>query len=285
MNKPVLKLSKSYQQGLSMIELLAALAIFVLLLIGLTQGVLGGSASVSTMLWQGELVEDQRVASAIIANRSANAVYVYVPGIDIELAYDVSTLNPATNDSQWQVGRDPFLAFIESPLNKLLSCSSSTPEACLVFVAYYAIRRDRLVLDSQYHYLKDDSNNNKWVLMEYEQRLNLSYDDLLDANNIPIDSQVLQAKGNILVDYLDPSSDFNLTLNWCQNIDGSLNDGDGDSNPDCLALPTTPHPYLTVVSGNLSFKNSLVRRGKTITLGSISTPISPRGLYNALLNP
>jgi prepilin-type N-terminal cleavage/methylation domain-containing protein len=109
--------------------------------------------------------------------------------------------NPVTDSYDWFVGAGttftktypgaPILAMITSPRDPNLPCYKGfttklviNPEGCYTFIAYYPIKRSRIVLSVTDGQLTEDSqNSNKWVLMQYRRNLSANLEKTTTGSN------------------------------------------------------------------------------------------------------
>lgn len=214
------------QLGLTLLEILLAGVILVIVLGIITQGIMGGSSVVTTVVTESDLIEDTRVAGQMIADRVSSAVYIYPPGVELSLSTKGRTSqNPRTDTGDWTVGVDPILAYIEAPehgIEHIAQCAKidgdavSTDNAfCYYFVAFYPVKRSSYLAGGKYAEVLADRLNDKsaWVLMEYRSVI---------ARNTPLvakDSTRLEAlsyanapikgkSGTMLADFIVPFSGF-----------------------------------------------------------------------------
>lgn len=249
--------------GVTLIELLIAMAIFMLLLGIVTAGLQQGGRVVSQLVTQSAILEDARTAGAMIADGLTNAVYVYPPGVSFTMGGGYTTDNPLSSGDYWTVGDHPIIAYIER--------SGSGND--LTFVAYYALARGDVTSHGGKDYLADPANDNSsWMLYEY--RKNLAITSLV-GEAVPTDFGGVS--GRILADYIAEGG-FGL-------VPGTLkcNNEDGVRQPDCSSVGTTPTTYETLRAGQFSLQTEVKRRGRVISGPGLTFAVAPRSLYNYLL--
>lgn len=261
------------KRGVTLIEILIAAAITLVLLAVVGRGLVSGSDTVWLISSQGELLEDSRYVSQMMADSVSRAVYVYRPGIQLTLqtdaAHTYSVTNSATGTNQWTIGTHPILAYIEAPskTSATTNCDAAHPEVCLHFVAYYPVLRSVVTASATGpdHPGEDPSNNDKWVLFEYRERLPLKS---LSTSNAP-PKTFSGSRGNILMDYLSPSTLVINTIS-CRNQTGAAET--------CSTLQTSPQYLASVQSGEVRFQTKVQRR-KEYKVPELSFVIAPRNLY------
>ncbi|MCA9835690.1 MAG: type II secretion system protein [Trueperaceae bacterium] len=274
-------------QGITVVELLVAAAIFVIVLSLIFNGLLGSSRAVNTVITESEVIQDLRVAGQIMTDNLSRAVYIYPPGTQIQLNKSVSASvrNPATGKNVWTIGQDPIIAFLQAPQDPFQdpeNCPDpkepdkvKTADACLRFIAYYVLHRENFVkADSAFKaFLQDDANKDTWMLFEFRDVLPMV--GRLDITNPP---PVVTSGGRayLLADYLKMGSGF-LPFNEvnCQ-VEGVLD-------PECNDIVITPETLLnyreTVARGEFSLEVEYKQRGKVIRSPVLTFPIAPRNLY------
>ncbi len=207
------------RKALSLVELLIASAIFISILAFITRGLISSSTVVDKIINEAQLIEDTRSAGQIISDSLNRAVYIYPPNKKISLNSPGSWTveNPNGNKNIWLTGNDPIIAFIEASEQTGI-CSKSNKKACLYFVAYYPIKRTTIVKKASYgQALKDDNNNDAWVLFEYRKRLAIN--QLSEAQQPPLN--IKASSGKLLADFIAPDIGFKITNISCKNPDGT----------------------------------------------------------------
>lgn len=251
--------------GVTLIELLIAMAIFMLLLGIVTAGLQQGGRVVSQLVTQSAILEDARTAGAMIADGLTNAVYVFPPGVSLTMtATGYTTQNPVTGGASWTIGDHPIIAYIER----------SSSGGNLTFVAYYALDRGDVTSHAGKSYLADPANDDSsWMLYEY--RKGLTGLSSLVGEDVPTDFG--GNSGRILADYIAEGG-FGL-------VPGTLkcNNEDGVRQPDCSGASTTPTTYETLRAGQFFLQTEVKRRGRVISGPGLTFAVAPRSLYNYLL--
>ena len=204
---------------MSLVELLVASAIFISILAFITRGLISSSNVVGKIINEAQLIEDTRSAGQIISDSINKAVYIYPANIKLSLNSSGSWTveNPNGNKNIWLTGQDPIIAFIENA-EQSGDCSAKNKKACLYFVAYYPVKRTTVVKKASYgQAIKDDKNNNAWVLFEYRKRLNIS--QLSESRQPPL--EIKGSSGKLLADFIAPGTGFTISINSCKNPDKS----------------------------------------------------------------
>lgn len=286
-------------QGFSLVELLVTATILVIVLTLIGSGLQSSSGAVDSVISQNEALEDLRASGQLMSDALNQAVYVYPPGSAVQfVASGWEKRNSLTNSYIWQVGTDPIIAFLEAPDDPFLD-SSLCPtgneteeekkfkniEACLYFVAFYAIKRNVLVENSRYgEYLNDPRNADAWVLYEYRKRLVTGQ---LDENTLP-PSQVTSddnplgisgGKSSMIADFITPNTGFGFNIERlsCKRADGTLDAG-------CNSVIVTGNNlnYLESISaGEFNLSATIKLSGnKMVTTPALAFPIAPKNLYS-----
>ena len=233
-------------RGFTLVELLLASAIFMIILIVVSQ-TLGSTGSMTNKyVGRTELLEDTRTAGQLIEDEVAKAVYVYPPGMSVRLGSGSGyTINgPTSSSGAWTTG-DRFLAFIQSPRNLAIDCApaidpalvgsgAASRDGCLLFVAYYPVLRSSVVTNASGGARINASapNDNQWTLFEYRRWL--PGERLLGTNEtekptlnvtVNVPSDVSGSAGNMLADFLNSADGFSVsygaaTDRWCRIYNG-----------------------------------------------------------------
>ncbi len=268
--------------GFTVVEMLVASSIFLLALGIVSQSLISGGQATNRIAIESDLVEDARAMGNMVTDQITQALYVYPPGVQLELSTsgEVTTLRPGSSSSLWTVGTDPIIAFLERPTDINAPCSSSQPEGCVFFSAYYPVERSLVTqTTAPYPYLADGSNTTAWVLFEYRKRLDITYIGLAsNSASAPVGNALVGEVGNIMADYLVKDS-FIVSFDRCNDEQGFVNDSNNDSVPDCNGLDTASMIYASVVNGSFKFEQARKQRGsfKGINLEFV---IAPRNLFN-----
>lgn len=286
-------------KGFSLVELLITATILVVVLTLIGGGLQSSSGAVDSVISQNEALEDLRASGQLMSDALNQAVYIYPPGSTVQfVASGWEKRNSLNNSYIWQVGTDPIIAFLEAPDDPFLDpslCPTGNEteeekkfkniEACLYFVAFYAIKRNVLVENSRYgEYLNDPRNADAWVLYEYRKRLVTGQ---LDENTIP-PSQLTSddnplgisgGKSSMIADFITPNTGFSLNSERlsCKRADGTLDSG-------CNSVIATGNNlnYLESISaGDFNLSATIKLRGnKTVTTPALAFPIAPKNLYS-----
>ena len=270
-------------KGITLVELLVAAAIFVAILAIIMAGLRGSTQAVGTVLNETELLEDLRASGQVMTDSLSKAVYIYPPGAEISLNKNAtwSVTNPLLQSNTWRIGQDPIIAFIQAPDNPLLGqdrCASNT-DACLKFVAYYALSREAVLkgINEKYRpFLTDPNNSEGWMLFEY--RRNLSIGVLDEVNSPPKNSSdgLVDGRASLVIDKIKPLSGFVPFAKVACRDEGAF---DEECN-DMTLLPETPFHFLeTVALGEFQLELEYKQRGKTYTSPVLRFPIAPKNLY------
>ncbi len=270
-------------KGVTIIELLIASVILLVILGVITQGMQSGGQVVTSVISDTELLEDTRVASQMITDGVARAVYVYPPGATLMLNQSVSwrVKNPKTNNNKWTIGKDPIMAYLEAPKRSNGTCSDASEtakEACLYFVAYYALPRATVAQNQAY--LQDAKNDKAWTLFEYRRRLDLhqlSADTLLPLGP---NSGLTQVTAEMLADYIVPETGFVLSEPICRKRFTEAEVGNTGTEV-CKEFAEKFDPYYlkTLVSGTVTLAASAIRGTQVSQTPEIQFSLSPRNLY------
>lgn len=203
------------KKGLSLVELLIASAIFISILAFISRGLVSSSTVVSKIINEAQLIEDTRSAGQIISDSINRAVYIYPPNKKISLNSSGSWTveNPNGSKNIWLTGQDPIIAFIEAA-KQTGTCNNKNKQACLYFVAYYPIKRNTVVKKASYgQAIKDNKNNDAWVLFEYRKRLDI--EQLSEAQQPPL--HIKGSSGKLLADFIAPEIGFKIFNISCKD--------------------------------------------------------------------
>ena len=237
MTKTTKPVRRASQAGLSLLELLIAMAIMGVLMLAFTQlfgGSLRASSSISA---RNELLSEGQIAQQLVVSKLKQAYFIYPTGTNIRMTSTVGTSNTIRGGQNWTVGADPIVAMILPPRgsddpNKTTCPRGGVPERaqdstdmCFTFYAYYPIKRSTYIewADPDAAPVADPANDDAWLLMEY--RRNLNDPTLTDRSNNRLASPPNPNTANItgripriLVDYVQPPENgdpplFNLNAN------------------------------------------------------------------------
>ena len=268
--------------GFSVLELLLASSLLLVVLGVITKGLINGGLVTKKVVLEHEILEDASSMGNMIADKITQAIYVYPPGVQLELSTsgEVTTQKPGTSSSIWTVDTDPIIAFLERPKDSTATCSSTVTDGCIFFYAYYPVKRSVITQTSgPYPYLKDDNNNTAWTLFEYQKRLDSTYTDMASGlHSIPTGDSVAGGVGTFIADYLKENS-FTASFDLCHDSGGFLNDDNDDNIPDCDGLSGASLIYESVVSGSFSFEQS---RSQNISIKGVplELAIAPRNVLS-----
>jgi hypothetical protein len=280
------------QRGLTLLEVLLT-AIIAVTLLGLTaQGIMRGSDITRLVTAQQELLEDVRSAGGFLADRLAQAVYVYPPGVRITLgqATDYWAINPKSGLNSWEVGTDPMVAFILAPEDSSLRdrCSLTPPldpKGCLRFVAFYALKRSG-VIEKAPSSIRPETNpksDNDWVLYYFSCPMvdagcggpqNTPPDILGSSQNMP--TSFAGTTGQFLADYINPAA-WNATYKCAMR--GSIATLDDD----CQDAQGSLLPIHTAATIEFTLQSRITRGGHTTLVPS--PPLTIKSSARNLLLP
>lgn len=292
--------------GVTLVELLVAMGIFMVILAAVTTSWIRTSSLVGGLVVESDLVEDVRNASAIMADGIAKAVYVYPPGAQLQLNKTPGSLIKNPNDSTniFTVGNyvgskmttggavtsdttTPIIAFLEAEQNPNIPCTVPSnpttpprpvdPNGCLTFVAYYFAKRGTLTAAGEpFDFIVDAPNNDKWMLLEYRNVTTLSSTKLEEVA-LPVRTEGGQAQ--LLTDYVDPRY---LLIHYQDCATGEVN----DPLQTCPANTTLGSGdfKLSVVNGIVRWRSGVSRRGSREYFSpEVPFAITPDNLLNRLL--
>ena len=214
--------------GMTLVEMLVAMAILSVLMLAFTQ-VFGSSLRASAEInARNELISEGQIAQQLIASRLQSAYHIYPNGTTLKLtAGGTTTPNTIrTGAGQgWTVGTDPFVAMLvpptmlpapaagataQCPANSASpSVKDSNKQFCFTFYAYYPIRRGTLIASNPTSAPPADSTNESvWILMEYRANIYDGVDRSIDRLAFPPTTSTLYTgrTGTMLVDYVQPQT-------------------------------------------------------------------------------
>ncbi|OLV15664.1 PilW family protein [Deinococcus marmoris] len=212
-------------QGLTLIELLVAIALGLLVLLAATNLLISSSRSATDLQGRSELLEESQIAQNYMAAQIREAVYVFPAGTTITLGATGYTFrNPVSNNGTWTVGQPnaPLVAFVRPPQllpnpsgplsEQCTGTASGDTRRCYQFIAYYPVLRSVWTgtggATSLNNPGEDDSNGNRWVLVEYRSNY---VPASLAAPSSPSLAQLAVSSysrtggsGRLLLDYVQP---------------------------------------------------------------------------------
>jgi type II secretory pathway pseudopilin PulG len=272
-------------EGITLIELLIAAAISLVILALVFQGITGGSSSTRVIQGQYQVTEELRNAGGYIADTIAQAAYIYPPGVSITLGS--SSLNTYTvtrppggtgNPTTWVVGTDPIFAALLPPrVNSTASCSSTNPDRCLSFVAFYALQRSNVVANAPVNANPgaDTNDVNTWMIAKYECIIDGSSGGACGGSAqsyVPdtVPNSFSGSYGQMVADYISPT-------NWSVSYRCAKDShGDVTMNSDCGTASLDKNSSAARVS--LSMSSSVLRQGKSISTGALTFQMAGRNL-------
>lgn len=234
------RMRKSDQAGLSLLELLIAMAIMGVLMLAFTQ-LFGGSLKASSSISaRNELLSEGQIAQQLVVSKLKQASFIYPTDTTFQMTNTVRTRN-TINEGRgqfWRVGSDPIIAMIVPPQGSdnpnVNSCLPPNPanrgpqhsaDMCFTFYAYYPIKRSIFIagVDADSAPVPDPANDDAWLLMEYRENVPDGVDrssnrlaGFPDSNTVLNNLRGVGAR--ILVDYVQPPENgdpplFNLNAN------------------------------------------------------------------------
>lgn len=257
------------QDGLTLLEVLIAMAIMGVIMIAFTQ-LFGGSLRASSDISaRNELLSEGQIAEQIIVSRLKQAFTVYPPGTSFSMTNTLRTRNTLRGGQSWTVGVDPIIAMIVPPKGSTSAtrCDTDTPnqadkDMCFMFYAYYPIRRGDFMagVDPRFAPQPDPANDDAWLIMEYRQY-------------VP-DASPVDRSNNRLERPPSPSQVF-----------GSLEGRTAQILVDYAQPPTRNDPPLFDIqpdgSIELNVKMGREQRGKMLELPPLTVRVYPRNALDA----
>ena len=206
------------QDGLTLLEVLIAMAIMGVIMIAFTQ-LFGGSLRASSDISaRNELLSEGQIAEQIIVSRLKQAFAIYPSGTSFTMTNTLRTRNTLRGGQSWTVGTDPIIAMLVPPRGsagaaECNNTSQANRDMCFMFYAYYPIRRGDFMagVNPRFAPQPDPANDDAWLLMEYRQHIFDAVPTDRSNNrlaNPPTQSRVFSTLGGsaaqILVDYAQP---------------------------------------------------------------------------------
>lgn len=214
-------------QGLTLIELLVAIALGLIVLLAATNLLISSSRSATDVQGRNELLEESQIAQNYMAAQIREAVFVFPVGTTITLGATGYTFrNPVSNNGTWTVGQAnaPIVAFVRPPQllpnpsgplsEQCTGTASGDTRRCYQFIAYYPVLRNVWTgtggATSLNNPGEDDSNGNRWVLVEYRSNyvpVNLAAPSSPSLSQLAVSSYGRTGgSGRLLLDYVQPES-------------------------------------------------------------------------------
>lgn len=183
--------------GLTLVELLVAIAIFGIITLLVSQFFTSGTSISMASSSRAELQQEVLNAQQLMAANVKQAWYVYPAGSPVNMTTSALTQKPGGGNN-WVVGADPILAVILLP---------EAPGGNYRFRAYYPVQRSTWVAgtaNSSWRNPGADALNDAstWVLAEY--RVNLA--PAAVANIATALPTVTGGQANLLADYIAPTT-------------------------------------------------------------------------------
>lgn len=200
---------RSRVAGLTLVELLVAMAIFALIMLLVSQFFTQSSSVSMASSSRAELQQEVLNAQQLMASNLKDAWFVYPPGASIKMTDTVLTQKPAGGNT-WVVGTDPIAAMILLPKNPSVTCAAN-PDGCFRFRAYYPVRRSVWVAGTADTSWRNPganalNDNRTWVLAEYRSNMNLNAAAVAAANAGTAPQVPTGATANLLADYIAPTN-------------------------------------------------------------------------------
>ncbi|CAM3395596.1 Prepilin-type cleavage/methylation domain-containing protein [Deinococcus saxicola] len=212
--------SHRHLQGLTLIELLVAIALGLLVLLAASNLLISSSRSATDVQGRNELLEESQIAQNYMAAQIREAVYVFPVGTTFDLGGGDTVKRPG--GGAWKVGevnKPSIVAFIRPPqslptvTNTCTSTSStgiiaSNVKYCYQFFAYYPMLRSSWVAQAggQNNPGIDIANESRWVLVELRRKYATApmIASLTASSYMPpyTDGEY----GRLLLDYVQPQS-------------------------------------------------------------------------------
>lgn len=207
-------MKRLFTQGLTLIELLVAIALGLAIFLVASNLLVSSSRSATDLQGRNELLEESQIAQNYMASQLREAVYVFPVGTTITLGGGYTTRRPVTGD--WKVGdaAAPIAAFVRPPQllpnptgplsEQCTGTASGDIRRCYKFIAYYPVKRSDWVsgATSFNNPGVDEINKDRWVLVEY--RNNYASAPALSTLTVPSYSAASGGEGRLLLDYVQP---------------------------------------------------------------------------------
>lgn len=190
-------MSRPHTAGLTLVELLVAIAIFGLITLLVSQFFTGSTSVSMASSSRAELQQEVLNAQQLMAANVKEAWYIYPPGSTLNMSTTALTRRPAGGNT-WTVGTDPILALVLLP---------QVPGGDYRFRAYYPVQRSVWVEGTAESSWRNPGANalndgRVWVLAEY--RVNLP--PAAVSNMVSSPPNVTGGQANLLADYIAPTT-------------------------------------------------------------------------------
>lgn len=197
------------QRGLTLIELLVALALALIALFAASTLLISSTRSAGDLQVRSDLLLEQQVAQNYLLANVREAAFVYPSGTPITLPVNYSTTRPG--GGTWTAGGSvPLLAFIQAPERPVSGCAltnADTRRACYTFRAYYPVRRADWVAGAPdpANPGPDAGNDDRWVLAEFAQPLNATTPPTV-SGALNLAAAGLSGTASLLLDYVQQAA-------------------------------------------------------------------------------
>ncbi|CAM3512977.1 PilW family protein [Deinococcus frigens] len=164
---------RPHLQGLTLIELLVAIALGLIVFLVAANLLESSSRSATDLQGRSELLEESQIAQNYMAAQLREAVYVFPAGTTFDLGGGETVKRPG--GGAWKVGevdKPSIAAFVRPPqLLPAANCSGDV-RYCYQFFAYYPMLRSSWVAQAgpQNNPGADLGNANRWVLVELRRK-------------------------------------------------------------------------------------------------------------------
>lgn len=281
---------KQSSSGLSLIEILIALAITTILFTLVARSMSSGGKGLATIISNSDLLEDTRYAGELIYGDLQNSVYVYPPQTKLQLnaRSDYHTENPDTRNNKWVIGNDNIIAMIVAPKSGITTCPTD-PNACLTFVAYYAVKRDQVTSNRGFSYeggsLPADLANPD-ALMLFEYRKTLDTNALSSGITPPVDYTITSPAGSLkdvtarlVADYINPTDGFGFVVPTAPETYKCSTEGNRTACPMAGETALALSHNNTMLSGSFKLSGLYTKGKKNYTTPELEFSFNPRNLY------